>query len=180
MSADSIIQKYSLSLFEACEENKKTEAVASELTQAVGLFVQPDVSLFFTSPFNASDNKIMVAKSALEGKCSPEVFNFIIMLVKNDRMAFLSDINEAFQTLVRAKSGETEGVLTVASDVSEQFKVQVEAQISKQLSKKVKLTVKKDPTLLSGYKISVAGWVFDDSAQFHISKIKEEISKRGI
>lgn len=180
MSADLIIQKYSQSLFQACEENKKTDVVALELSQAAAPFVQADVNAFFTSPFNSSDNKIMVAKSALEGKCSPEVFNFIINLVKNDRMAFLTQITEAFQTLVRAKSGETEGVLTVASDISEQFKSQVEAQISKQLNKTVKLTVKKDSSLLSGYKISVAGWVFDDSAQFHLNKIKEDISKRGI
>ena len=180
MSADAIIQKYSGALFAACEENKKTEVVASELTQTIGLFTQPDVNIFFTSPFNANDNKVMVAKSALEGKCSPELFNFIIMLVQNDRMAFLADINSAFQTLVRAKSGETEGVLSVASDVSGDFKSQVEAKISQKLNKKVKLTVKKDPTLLSGYKVAVAGWVFDDSAQFHLNKIKEDISKRGI
>jgi F-type H+-transporting ATPase subunit delta len=178
--SDVIVQKYSEALFAATEENKKTDVVASELSQITKLFSQADTMAFFTSPFNANDNKVMVAKSALEGKVSPETFNFMIMLVQNERVAFLNELSEAYQTLIRAKSGETEGVLSVAGEVSEQFKVQVEDKLSKQLNKKVKLTVKKDPSLLSGYKISVAGWVFDDSAQLHLNKIKEEILKRGI
>jgi len=180
MSADAIVKTYSSSLFAAAEENKNTDQMAAELLQITKIFIQPDVMAFFSSPFNANDNKVMVAKSALEGKCSPETFNFIILLVQNERIAFLNEIGESFQALVRAKTGETEGVLSVASEVSDQFKTQVEERLSKQLNKKVKLTVQKDPTLLSGYKISVAGWVFDDSAQLHLNKIKEEILKRGI
>lgn len=180
MSADAIVQKYSESLFAASEESKKTELVTSELAQISKLFSQAETMSFFSSPFNTNDNKVMVAKSALEGKVSPETFNFMILLVQNERMAFLSEISEAYQTLVRAKTGETEGILTVSGEVSDTFKSQVEEKLSKQLNKKVKLTIKKDPTLLSGYKVSVAGWVFDDSAQMHLSKIKEEILKRGI
>jgi F-type H+-transporting ATPase subunit delta len=178
--SDVIVQKYSEALFAATEESKKTDVVSSELLQVAKLFSQQDTLSFFTSPFNATDNKVMVAKSALEGKVSPETFNFLIMLVQNERIAFLSEISTAYETLVRSKSGETEGVLSVAGEVSDQFKAQVEEKLSKQLNKKVKLTVKKDPSLLSGYKISVAGWVFDDSAQLHLNKIKEEILKRGL
>lgn len=180
MSANLIVQKYSQSLFEATEENKKTDVVAAELNQVAELFVQAETQSFFNSPFNTNDNKIMVAKSALEGKCSPELFNFMITLVNNDRVAFVAEINEAYQILVRAKTGETEGVLYSATDVSDQLKSQVEVKLSQALNKKVKLTVQKDSSLLSGYKVTVGGWTLDDSAQFHLNKIKEDISKRGI
>lgn len=178
--SDVIVQKYSEALFAATEESKKTELVSSELSQIAKIFSPAETMAFFTSPFNANDNKIMVAKSALEGKVSAETFNFIIMLVQNERIAFVNEISEAYQALMRSKSGETEGVLSAAGEVSEQFKSQVEEKLSKQLNRKVKLTIKKDASLLSGYKISVAGWVFDDSAQLHLNKIKEEILKRGI
>ena len=180
MSANLIVQKYSQSLFEATEEIKKTDVVAAELNQVAQLFVQDETLSFFSSPFNTNDNKVMVAKSALEGKCSPELFNFMITLVQNDRVAFVGDINEAYQTLVRAKTGETEGVLYTAADVTDQFKAQVEVKLSQALNKKVKLSVQKDASLLSGYKVTVGGWTLDDSAQFHLNKIKEDISKRGI
>lgn len=180
MSADLIVQKYSHSLFEAAEDNKKTEAVGLELAQLSTLFSQAESVAFFNSPFNTNDTKVMVAKSSLEGKCLPEVFNFMIMLVQNERVGFISQISEAYQALLRLKSGETDGVLFVAGEASEQFKTQVETKLSTTLNKKVKLTVKKDPSLLSGYKVTVGGWTLDDSAQFHLNKIKEDISKRGI
>jgi F-type H+-transporting ATPase subunit delta len=180
MSSEQIIKKYSEALFSSTEENKTSDIVSTELSQVVKLFTETSTLTFFCSPFNTTDNKTMVAKSALEGKCSPELFNFIVTLVQNERVAFLNEINEGFQLLVRSKGGQTEGILSVAGEISDQFKTQVEEKLSKQLNKKVKLTVKKDATLLSGYKISVAGWVFDDSAQMHLSKIKEEILKRGI
>lgn len=180
MSADVLTQRYSQALFQTSEANKNTDQIAAELSKITEIFNQPDVLSFFGSPFNSGDNKAMVAKSALEGKCSPEVFNFIITLVGNERMAFLSQIDQAFQALVRAKGGETEGVLYVAADSSDAFKSQVEAKLSQTLNKKVKLSVQKDPSLLSGFKVVVGGWTMDDSAQYHLNKIKEESSKRGI
>ena len=180
MSADAIVQKYSQSLFEATEFSKTSSVVATELDQLTKIFAQENSADFFGSPFNAIDNKIMVAKSALEGKCSPETFNFIITVVENERVAFLSQINEKYQVLVRSLGGETEGTLFVAGEIAEGFKLLVESKLSQSLNKKVKLKVKKDTSLLSGYKVTVGGWTMDDSAQFHLNKIKEDISKRGI
>lgn len=180
MSADAVVQKYSQALFEVSEAVNKSEAVALELQQVAPLFAAPEAKSFFTSPFNSSDNKLMVAKSALEGKCSPELFNFLITVVQKERVALLAEITAAYQTLIRSKSGETEGVLYVAGEVSDSFAAQVEQLVSKAINKKTKLRVQKDSTLLSGYKVSVGGWTMDDSAQFHLTKLKEEISKRGI
>lgn len=180
MSADAVVNKYSNALFGATEANKNTEAIAAELEQITQLFSKDEVVQFFKSPFNSSDTKVMVAKSALEGKCSAETFNFLITIVEKERVSFLSLINNSFQALARAKSGETEGVLYVSGETTEGFRAQVEASLSKTLNKKVRLSVEKDPGLLSGYKVSVGGWTINDSAQFHLNKIKEDISKRGI
>lgn len=180
MSADVIVQKYAQSLFEACEASKATDVVAAQLQTVSQLFAAQDVQAFFSGPLNSSDNRVMVAKSALEGKCAPELFNFMIMLVNNGRMGLVAEINNAFQGLVRSKSGETEGVLYVAQPATDAFKAQVEAKLSKSLNKKVKLSVQTDASLISGYKVTVGGWTLDDSAQYHLNKIKDEISKRGL
>lgn len=180
MSADALIEKYSRSLFEATESGRNTEIIASEMQEIAKIFSQEDVVTFFKSPFNSTDTKTMVAKSTLEGKCSAETFNFMILLVENERVGLLAQINQNFQALLRSKGGETEGTLYVAAATTEAFKSQVEAGISKSLNKKVKLKVETDPALISGYKVTVGGWTMDDSAQYHLNKIKEDILKRGI
>lgn len=180
MSGDALVKKYSRALFDSTEANKTTETASGELQAIVKVFSQDDVKIFFKSPFNTIDTKTMVAKSTLEGKCSPEIFNFIILVVENDRIALLSLINDAYQAMVRAKGGETEGTLYVSSESTAEFKAQVESSISKSLNKKVRLRVQTEPALISGYRVSVGGWTLDDSAQFHLNKIKEDILKRGI
>lgn len=180
MSAENVVLKYAQALFETTEASAKTQAIADELAAVAKIFSEKTALEFFTSPFNSADVKQMVAKSALEGKCSPETFNFVATVVQKERVGLLEQINEKYQTLVRAKGGETEGVLYVAGDTSAEFKAQVEAKLSAALNKKVTLKVEKNPALLSGYKVSVGGWTMDDSAQFHLNKIKEETSKRGI
>lgn len=179
MSADAIAKKYSQALFEIAEASKKTATTAFELEQVVKIFSQPSFSTFFASPFNSVETKVMVAKAALEGNCSVEIFNFLVTVVAKERLSFLSLINEVFQGLVRAKGGETEGVLYVPNEISPEFKAQVESKLSAALNKKVKLQVEKDPALLSGYKASIGGWTIDDSAQFHLNKIKEDVLKNS-
>ena len=180
MSADTLVKKYSRSLFEATESGRNTEVIASEMLELTKVFSQEDVKTFFKSPFNSVDTKVMVAKSTLEGKCSAETFNFMILLVENERVGLLAQINNDYQVLLRSKGGETEGTLFVAAAITENFKSQVEAGISKSLNKKVKLKVETDASLISGYKVTVGGWTMDDSAQYHLNKIKEDILKRGI
>lgn len=172
-----VAQKYSRALFGATESNKQTEVVAIELEQIEAIFLQKDMQAFFASPFNSADTKLMVVKSALEGKCLAETFNFLVLVVNKNRVSQLSAINKAFQTLVRAKSGETEGTLYVAGEITAEFKANVESRLAKVLNKKVKLRVEKDPALLSGYKASIGGWTMDDSAQLHLNKIKEDVLK---
>lgn len=180
MSFEVLAQKYSQALYDVAETNKKVGTISFELDQVSKVFSGENIVAFFESPFNTTETKIAVAKSALEGKCALELFNFMIMLVEKERVALLTHINEAFQVLMRNKSGEAEGVLFVAGDISDTFKSQVEAALSQKLNKKVKLKIEKDPSLLSGYKVAVGGWTMDDSAQFHLNKIKDDILKRGI
>ncbi len=180
MSAEAIIEKYSQALFETVSTSGKADVVSSELAVVSKLFSEESTAAFFASPFNSADNKVMVAKAALEGKCSPETFNFIITLVQNERIGLVDQINERFQGSARSLSGETEGILYMATEPAPDFKAQVEARLSESLKKKVRLKLEKDPSLLSGFKVTVGGWTLDDSAQFHLNKLKEDISKRGM
>lgn len=180
MSADAVVEKYSQALLEVVSAAGKAEIIAQELNTVSKIFAEESVANFFESPFNSADSKLMVAKSALEGKCSPETFNFITMLVKNERMSALTQINDSFQVAVRALSGETEGILYMATPPSAEFMAQVEAKLSTTLNKKVRLKSETDTALLSGFKVTVGGWTLDDSAQFHLNKLKEDISKRGM
>ncbi len=178
MSSEAIIQKYSQALFEVVAQGK-SGVLAFEIDAVSKVFGDEHAQQFFTSPFNTLDNKLMVAKATLEGRCVSEVFNYIITLVENDRIGFVMSINEKFQILTQSLSGETQGVLYSATEPTEEFKLQVEQKLSESLKKKVTLLSQKDQNLLSGYKVTIGSWTIDDSSQFHLKKLKEDISRKG-
>jgi len=177
MSVEAIIQTYSKTLAEFTAAGK-TGVLAFEVDAVTKIFAAEHAQTFFNSPFNSLDQKVSVAKASLEGKCMPEVFNFFVTLVQNERVGLVAQINERFQEIVRSQSGEDQGVLFSAVEPTEAFKNQVEQKLSESLKRKVSLKAVHDPSLISGYKVTVGSWTIDDSALFHINKLKEEITRK--
>lgn len=180
MSTDIVAQKYSQALYEVAQGAGKEKGITEEFSKITQSFLEPSVLAFFQSPFNSLDHKMAAAKAALEGKCSAEVYNFVLTLIQNDRLGALKEISEQLSTKLSTSSGVAEGTLYYASEPSAEFKAQLEAKLQETLKRKVKLKLEKDPTLMSGFKVDVGGWVLDDSTQFHLKKLKNDLSKRGI
>ncbi|AZZ38228.1 ATP synthase F1 subunit delta [Bdellovibrio sp. qaytius] len=179
MSSNNVVKKYAKSLFDVTYEKGSAGEVGQQLNEITKIF-SSEVVAFFTSPFNAADNKLTAAKAALEGKVTAETFNFILVLVQNERVALLKDIAKEFSSLVQASAGITKGKLSAAQEVSSEFLKQAEETASKALGKKVELTFEKNPSLVAGFKVEVAGWTMDDSAQAHLKSLKDDLIKRGL
>lgn len=179
MTNETLIKKYSKALFEVTYEKGTAGESAQQLLEVSKAFSE-DVVLFFKNPFNQMENKLSVAKSAIEGKVSVEVFNFICLLVEKNRVGLISEMAKDFSTLVQSSAGITKGKLFAATNVSAEFIKQVEEQASKTLGKKVELTFEKDQALIAGYKVQVGGWTMDDSAEAHLRILKEELIKKGL
>lgn len=179
MSSNNVVTKYAKSLFDVTYAKGIAGEVGQQLNEITKAFT-PDVVAFFKSPFNTEDNKLTVAKAALEGKASAETFNFILVLVQNERVALLSEIAKEFSSLVQASAGITKGKLFAAQEVSAEYLKQVESVASKALGKKVELVFEKNPNLVAGFKVEVAGWTMDDSAQAHLKILKDDLIKRGL
>lgn len=183
MNTEILINKYSQAMFEVAIESKSAEGksgvLANEINVLSQIFSDKTAIEFYNSPFNTLDHKLLVAKASLEGRCLPEAFNFIITLVQNERIHLVQQINEKFQFLVKNQNGESHGILFSATEVNEAFKLQVQEKLSEALKRKIILKTQIDKSLLSGYKVSIESWTIDDSALFHINKLKENLSSKS-
>jgi len=179
MSSNNIVNKYAKSLFDVTYAKGIAGDVGQQLNEITKAFSSETIH-FFNSPFNQSEHKVTAIKSALEGKCLPEVFNFFVTIVQNDRVSLLKDVSKEFNVLVQESAGITKGKLYSSQEVSGEFIKQVEEKTSKALNKKVELTFEKKADLLAGYKVEVAGWTLDDSAQAHLKILKDDLIKRGL
>ncbi len=176
---DIVVDKYAKAFFEVTYEKGIAGECALQLAEISKAFTA-DVVSFFKNPFNSLDNKLSAAKSAIEGRCSVETFNFICTLVERNRVGAMLEISKELTMMVQAAAGITKGKLFSAAEVSPEFLKQVEVAASKALNKKVELSFEKDSSLIAGYKVQVSGWTLDDSADAHLRILKDELMKKGL
>ncbi len=179
MKSNTVAVKYAKSLFDVTYENGKSGEVATQLMEISKAF-DKSVMVFFENPFNLNQDKIAAVKNTLEGKVSPEVLNFMALLIDKNRMGLMSEISREYSTQVQAAAGITKGKIFSATLLEPSYIQQVEAAVSKNLGRKIELSFEKDDSLIAGYKVQVGGWTLDDSINTQLKTLKEELMKRGL
>lgn len=179
MSASVASTKYAKALFDVTYQNGKSGETAKQLIEISKAFDSAAVH-FFENPFNSITDKMSVLNNSLEGKCNPEVMNFLKVLIDNGRLSLLSEITKEYTIKTQESAGITKGKIFSAINLSEDFIKQVENISSDVMGKKIELAFEKDESLIAGYKLQVGGWTLDDSAQTHLKNLKEDLMKRGL
>ena len=82
-----VIDKYAKAFFDVTYEKGIAGECAAQISEISKAFTA-DIVMFFKNPFNSTENKLSVAKSAIEGKCSVETFNFICIKLNYVRHIF--------------------------------------------------------------------------------------------
>lgn len=179
MKSNAVITKYAKALFDVTYAHGKSGEVANQLLEISKAFNASAIA-FFENPFNGHNDKLSVLNNTLEGKVSPELVNFMTLLIDKNRVGLVVDIAKEYSTLVQSAAGITKGKIFSAVPLEPAYVQQVEATVSKTLNRKIELSFEKDETLLAGYKVQVGGWTLDDSASTHLKTLKEELMKRGL
>lgn len=171
-----VANRYAKALFEVSEAAKNSDLVLSEV-RALGEAVtkNAEIKTFLSSPIVPQVDKAKVLAS-LKGKFSPAVENLLSVLNDKDRLAFLSEIAEAFEALIDEKHGVTRGVVRSAATLDPEQRKSLEETVRKVTGKQVILKFDVDPTLMGGLVAKVGGWTFDDSLTTHLTSLKEGLS----
>jgi F-type H+-transporting ATPase subunit delta len=180
MKSNVVTAKYAKALFDVTYANGKSGEVATQLLELAKAFDNASTITFFENPFNVHADKLTVLNNTLEGKATPEVINFMTLLVDKNRMGLVSEMAKEYSTLVQSAAGITKGKIYSSVQLDAAYIQQVEATVSKTLNRKIELSFEKDESLIAGYKVQVGGWTLDDSANTHLKILKEELMKRGL
>lgn len=181
MKVSEVSKRYAKALLESAKQNKTQEKVYTELQTVIkAVFVDSTVKTFFANPLISTEQKVAAIEASLRGAgLSEEVYNTIILLGKNDRLAVLDEVALAYQELLDVENGVTRGVVKSAQPLSTEARAQIEKKIEGVLNKKIVLTYEQDPKLLGGVVAQVGGWTFDDSIDTHLKKLNEELNRRA-
>jgi F-type H+-transporting ATPase subunit delta len=125
-----------------------------------------------------SRKRAVIAKllERLEGAVTPQVRNFLFVVIDHRRVQELAGIIEAFEHLVDERMGVIRADVASAHDLTEAQRNALEVEISRLAGKKAKLRFSTDPALVAGVVARVGSTVYDGSVRGQLERLRVKLA----
>ena len=133
-----------------------------------------DFVLLLDSRFLSIEERMNNAEKILKG-FSPDVVNFIKIIIKHNRVSYLEDILEAFNSLCNENQDIVEGLIYSAFPLDESTLLKVKKKISQIENHEVDLIPRIDPSLIGGVKVVINSHVYDGSIKNQLEKMQIDL-----
>ena len=175
-----IAQNYASALLSIAIDDKKVIDYQKEVKELRKIIKNnPDLILLLDSHFLSMEERMHNVETLLKG-FSPDIINFLKIIVKHNRVNYLNDILEAFNSLCNENQDIVEGLIYSAFPLGEATLQKIKKKISEIENHEVDLIPKIDPTLIGGVKVVINSHVYDGSVknqleQMQISLLRKEL-----
>lgn len=128
------------------------------------------------SPAVAPSRKRAVMAKLIEPlECSPQVRNFLFVIIDHRRMGALPSIIEAFEALIDERRGFLRADVASAQALTGAQEAAMEVQLSRLAGKKAKLRFTTDPALVAGVVARVGSTVYDGSVRGQLERLRVKL-----
>ena len=138
-----------------------------------------DFLLLLDSRFLSVEERMHNAELLLPG-FAPDIVNFIKIIVKHNRVSYLKDILDAFNSLCNENQDIVEGLIYSAFPLSEDTLLKIKNKISQIENHEVDLIPKIDPSLIGGVKVVINSHVYDGSIKNQLEKIQIDLLRKEL
>lgn len=109
-------------------------------------------------------------------KVSPQVRNFVAVLIDHERINFLGEIVKQFEQELNQRLGFVDAEVISARDLAEPEQKTLEAEISRLTGKKVRAEYSRESSLLGGAIVKIGSTIYDGSVSGQLEKIREKLA----
>ena len=167
-----IAQTYAEALFSLALEEKKLSSLQEEGKQLSDIINDnPDFLLLLNSRFMSAEERKEVATKILKG-FDDDIVNLIKVIVDNNRVDYVQEILQAFNSLCNEYRGVKEGLVYSAFPLDKQTINTIKEKISQVEHMDVELIAKVDPSLIGGVKVVINSHVYDGSIKNQLEKMQ--------
>lgn len=176
---EALARVYAESLFGVAKEKGQADEVRDQIAQfADALEGDRELSVFFFSPYFSTQEKLDGLHKAVEG-ASPEVLNFLELLIEKHRMPAIYRIRRNIDDLWKKENDRIEVTVTSAVELDPAVAEQVGAAVEKQTGKQVELTSNVDENIIGGLVLQVGNMVLDSSIRNNLEKLRQSVAQAG-
>ena len=138
-----------------------------------------DFLLLLDSRFLSVEERMHNAELLLPG-FSLDIVNFIKIIVKHNRIRYLKDILDAFNSLCNENQDIVEGLIYSAFPLNEDTLLKIKNKISQIENHEVDLIPKIDPSLIGGVKVVINSHVYDGSIKNQLEKMQIDLLRKEL
>jgi len=176
MDEGKIAIRYSKALLSLAKEKQVSELVTVDMKTIFHLFETiPGFSQVLESPVIKTKAKRIFLEEVFSKTVNPITFNFLMLLLANNRETYLKDISRIFLDSYRHEAGFKEARLTSAVEIDTATVDQFRVFIRKHFNSEVDLTCVVDDKLIGGFVLQVEDQQLDASVATKLLKLKREL-----
>jgi F-type H+-transporting ATPase subunit delta len=174
MSAFSLATRYAKSLIQLVNEKGKLEQVYKDIKDVNAIFEKNrDLKLMFKSPIIPADKKLNVVKQLFEGKIDAILYQFMTLVIKKGREAYLNEITRSFILQYNEMKNITPVKLTSAIKLDANIvKGIIDTLKKNEKLSEVELTEEVDANVIGGFVLSWGDKMIDSSVSRRLDALK--------
>ena len=178
MDSLTVDNTYGHALYEAASERGIVEQIIEEFNAVSRVFKEnPQLKRLFLLPIVSAPGKREVARNVFEGVISPEMLNFIYVLIDKRRIGAFDEIRRHYERLVSEAEGLIKGVIYSVVPLNEERVKAFEKKTGEALGKNVFLENRIDESFVGGVKIYVDGKLIDASVKTRLEAMKQRMKQ---
>jgi|SRR5215472_2212013 len=130
----------------------------------------------FENPAVAEAQKVAVLdKMNAKLGMSPQLRNFIAVLIRNGRIAHVHEVVAAYHAELQERQGIRQAEIVTARELGEQERNSLLAGVGQLAGARIQPTFKLDPSILGGTVVRIGSTVYDGSVKGRLDRLREEL-----
>ena len=136
---------------------------------------------FLRSPVVDANAREASLRRTLDGRVSPLVRDFILVLNRKGRLGEFVNVAAAYDALVQDRLGRVEvDVYTASGPVGEEVLAAVRAKVKSALGKEPVLRMHVEPSMIGGLKLRIGDQLIDGSVAAQLRRMRSALLDRGL
>jgi F-type H+-transporting ATPase subunit delta len=170
-------RRYAKALADLATRDGKVAETGEELRAHRELFnADANLKSMLQNPSVTQDAKTRVVSAILDRtQPSPLVRNFLLLLIKNDRMQDLDLIEPRYERLANERLGRITAQVITAVELEDDQYASIEQKVAAVTQKTVMLEKQVDPSILGGVIVKIDHTVLDGSLRGRMQRLRREL-----
>ena len=153
------------------------KVITSQLTEFVDLIKgNSELAILFATPAVSTAKKTAVLGELSKSlSLAPLTKNFLTVVLQHERMDWLQEIVEAFNTSLDERLGVVLAEITSARTLEEKDQQELTEALSHRTGKQVKVRFALDPALIGGVTARVGSTIYDGSVRGQLDRLRNDL-----